>query len=379
MSESLRLLGEVTESLSYYEEAMSEYNSNFPQRQGLFPDEFQSAVNNTLVNTTDLIHDGRKLRLPQLVPVEQYSWLNAEEYERRFPSETSENAVRHYTHIPGVQPGEDVKRGLLELAQKRGILVFDFPDTDSEYIERVVTTLKELEISTGSVDLLGTQTYFGGKVSLKHGYNPDIPVKSLHQAFSEMVELGIVKSSEILDGASYTQTIEREEAGRLFAIYEKAFEKLNHHPCRQGLSPEEFLRVLSDEPEIAKLRYNQNGETSTLMILGDDLSKYPWLNQEFYQKQYPDEYNKAQILYFPALYTDPERQGEVNSEYVVNLISQMVEFGNNEIIVAFDCCDINVGFLDKYIEELVNKTPQANLYFDNLGTQKYVSIPLSIK
>ena len=54
----------------------------------------------------------------------------------------------------------------------------------------------------------------------------------------------------------------------------------------------------------------------------------------------------------------------------------MVEYGNNEIIVAFDCCDINVGFLDAYIEALVNATPQASIAFDTLGTQHYAAVRL---
>lgn len=136
------------------------------------------------------------------------------------------------------------------------------------------------------------------------------------------------------------------------------------------------MDVMTNDPETAKLRFSVGGQTATLMILGDNLGKYDWINPEFFAGKYPIEYAARQILYFPALYTDTEMQGEANSEHVVNLIAQMVEYGNNEIIVAFDCCDINVGFLDAYIEALVNATPQASISFSNLGAQQYAAVRL---
>jgi hypothetical protein len=181
----------------------------------------------------------------------------------------------------------------------------------------------------------------------------------------------------ILNGASYVQNITSEDAKRMYPHYEAAFQKLNTHPCRQGLAPEEFMEVMTNDPETAKLRFSIDGQTATLMVLGDNLDNYDWINPQFYAATYPEEYDARQILYFPALYTDTAMQGEATTEHVVNLIAEMVQYGNNEIIVAFDCCDINVGFLDVYIEALVNATPQANISFDTLGTQHYAAVHLS--
>jgi hypothetical protein len=104
-------------------------------------------------------------------------------------------------------------------------------------------------------------------------------------------------------------------------------------------------------------------QPATVCLLGEDLDKYPWLNTKFYEREIPAEYASRQILYFPAIATDPQHQGEHKTADVVNLIAQMVEYGNNEIVVAFDCCDFNkdVFPLAAVLEDLINATPEANI------------------
>ncbi len=349
-------------------------NINSPQRQGMDEDEFSAGMLDPSVLKTEISGIG----IPQLAPTEQYSWLNTSHYELLFPQEAKRKALLHYVDIIGIEPSDEVKGGLLKLAENEGVIVFDHADIDEAYPERIKKTLGSLGIESSGVIEVGTQVYFGGKVRLKRGHNSRKPIKSLHDAFGGMVKEGIVPVEATLNGATYAQNIELVEAGRLYEIYANAFQELNHHPCRQGLAPQEFFDVVTSEPESAKLRFNVNGRTVTLMILGDDLSKYPWIREDFYRQTYPEEYMRRQILYFPALCTDPKAQGEAYSEHIVNLIADMVEYGNNEIIVAFDCCDLNDGFLDKYIETLVNNTPEASLLFDRLGEQKYRAFKLSI-
>lgn len=376
MSERMVVSPEIDFKL--YDQTLESVNSVFPQRQGLSEEEFAEAIIDPTVVKSNVRHEqGGSFEVPQLCKVETFSWLNGDFYAAAFPDAHEKDAIRHFTDIKGEVLSDNVSNEILAMAERGGVLVFDFPDVDADYPERVKSMLTNLGVESSLPVELGTQAYFAGKVRLKAGFRSGEAIKGLHQSFSEMIDKGIIAAEQHQQGASYAQTIDKNEARRLYPIYESAFRVLNQHPCRQGLNPDEFYAVMTEEEESAKLIYRVDGEVSTLLIFGDDLSKYPWINAPYYKSKFPEEYDGKQIMYFPALCTDPKKQGDANSEHVINLIAQMVEYGNNEIVVAFDCCDVNDGFLDKYIEFLVNKTPEANLYFERLGTQRYMAYELS--
>jgi hypothetical protein len=135
--------------------------------------------------------------------------------------------------------------------------------------------------------------------------------------------------------------------------------------------------MATKDEEVAKLVYSQNGQAQSMCILGEDLSKFEWLNPEFYRGHYPEEYAHHQIAYFPAIATDPSKQGQHNSEAMINLIAEICEAGDNEILVAFDACDINKGFLDKLLENMINETPEAAIKFSVIDQQRYGALKLS--
>jgi hypothetical protein len=201
-----------------------------------------------------------------------------------------------------------------------------------------------------------------------------------------MMEDGTLDPRTLFEGASYQSTVSEIQAERMRELYEKAFEVLNDHPCRQGIDDEEFRRLMVEDDEVAKLVCNvqvggdgeEFAEVATVCLLGEDLDKYPWLRTDFYEREIPEEYGNKQILYFPAIATDPQFQGEHKTADVVNLIAQMVEYGNNEIVVAFDCCDFNKDVLPlaSMLEDLINATPEASIKFEIIGMQTYAAIQL---
>lgn len=365
---------DLPDSYDVYTELLSGLNSISPQRIGFSKDELVSAISNPDVAKTDILLGPRQYLIPQLAHVGEFSWLNEEYFSDKFPVESQERAIKHFLYIPGLEPGDEVVQSIYELSKQEGIVVVDYPDSDNEYLEKVLWFLDGIKVGFDDPIELGTQTYYAGKVKLKDGYKPDLPIKNFRQAFNEMIQMGLIPREQIATGASYSSSIDISEAQRIYPFYKKAFQRLNKHPCRQGLSPDEFFEVTVNKKDIAKLKYCEDDDVATMLIFGDDLSEYPWLNQAFYKQIYPVELENRQIMYFPALYTDIRKRGDINSQHVVNLIAKMCQHGNNEIIVAFDCCNMNRGFLNKYIEDLVNQTPEASLKFNELSVQKYVAI-----
>lgn len=386
--EELTVTPEVVSNFNVYQKVLEPSNAVSPQNLGLGISEYANALADPDVVHTYISDElGTVSPIPHLSPLHVYDWLNEEHYEQQFPDEASSGTLRHLLNLPNLDPSGEVRMALQDLAAKEGVLLFDFPERDIEAVDRVEQLLREQGIEHEQFQELGTQTYYAGKVHLKRtGYNPDQPILGLREAFEKMLADGTLNPSALLEGASYQSTVCEAQAEHMRVLYEKAFAVLNNHPCRQGIDDVEFRRLMVEDAEVAKLVCNvvvgENGETfaqvATVCLLGDDLGKYPWLNVDFYKHEIPAEHDRKQILYFPAIATDPEHQGEHKTAEVVNLIARMVEYGNNEIVVAFDCCDFNkdVFPLAEILEQLINATPEASIKFEIIGMQRYMAVKL---
>lgn len=366
---------EVRDDFGRYDHTLRHLNNAFPQKQGLMQDEYTEMVNDPRVVSTPVMPiDGSAFLVPQLAPVEAYSWLNADFYARRYPAETAQSDIMHFQDMPGVIPGIQVVQGIQRLARSEGRLIYDYPDTKPGYPDTLRGFLSSVGVHVDEVEELGTQTYFAGKVRLERGVDPAQAIMSLSEACKLMQD---EPSTDIGESTEYIEVVDEENLERMQQCYSEAFSVLNNHPCRQGLTPEEFREVAVDQPQTAKLVHKTGSKITSMCVLGDDLSLYPWLNQEFYATRFPEETQNNQILYFPAMATDPENMGARNAEKIVSFIAKMLDRGNNEAIIAFDCCDVNVGFLDVYLDEIINKTPEAGISFETLGVQHYGSMKLS--
>lgn len=353
-----------------YRTVMEGLNSISPQYQGLDGQELAIALTSPAVVKTDIGTEDEPCPLPQLSPLENYSWLNKEFYEKRF----GDVPIRHLQDLPGIQPGEAVIEGLQNLADQHGVLVFDYPDADPDYPERIKQYLAQAGIEGGEVEELGGQNYFAGKISLKAGFDPQKPILTLAESFESLKAKGI--GADRQNGATFYTSMDPDVVKSIFPAYQAAFEKIQDNPCRQGYNLEEFEAETTQNEKSAKLVYNVDGEPSSICVFGDNLDEYPWLNTNVYRDLFPQEYDNEQIFYFPAIATDPEKRGAMNTKPLIQYICKMLGEGNNEAIIAFDCCDDNAEFLPQFIELFVNPTPEAELHFNQIGRQKYAAIRL---
>lgn len=367
-----------------YLEHVNLINNLSPQQQGLSEEEYIAAVRNPhTVNAIVSSPEHGEGCLPQFGPIENYSWLNADYYERQFPDEAAQDSIRHFAELSDIKPSEEVLQGIHELAEKQGVLVFDYPDRGEEenqaFLQKIYGYIEDAGAKAVTERELGTQTYFAGKTSVET-HDPDEHNLSLNESFAELGELSVERKDGSHKGAvDYEAIVDPDTLPGLYEGFSEAFATLNDHPCRQGLDPEEFYEMVTEDPEIAKLLYKDDrlGPT-TLCMLSDQLEKYPWLNKQYFVDKFPQEAADKSLLYFPAIATDPSKKGEAFAGHIVDFIEEMAVHGNMEPVIAFDCCDMNVGFLDVYLERLINNTPRAEVKFDIIGRQKYAAIKLDV-
>jgi len=357
-----------------------EYANNSPQSQGLTQEEYVNAVSDPEVSTTDVVYEGREFAIPQLSTVTANQWLNNEFYHSKFPADYESGSLLHYVDIPNVIPGEKVTARLKELALNEGVLVFDYPTTDKDYPVRIQNLLSSLGINQHEVEPLGTQTYFAGQVTLKKDLvEPISPIASFGEAFQHVISDGEFDEARFQDGASVQMLVGKEDAEHMLTFYERAYEVLNNDPCTQGLDPEEFMAMMTEDETVTKIVRTVDGKITALCLLENDLSKLSWINSDYYQQRYADKYKAGQVVYFPGLAADPTGDVGNNTQEMVSLIAELAYKSNNEFLVVFDCCDKNTGFLDAFLEAMINETPQANIKIESIAAQKYCAIRTSVK
>ena len=362
-----------------YAGLIAEYGRLSPQHQGLTAQEFAEALDDPAVAKTTVIQGEEQLQIPQLAPVERNHWLNAGFYATTFPDEYSRGDVLHFVDIPGVKPGAEVQARLKGLAANRGVVVFDYPTSDPEYPNRVRSFLGQTGIQTGDVQLLGSQTYFAGQTKLLRRQYPLPPPTDLATTYEQAVADGIYDESRRENGVSVVRRVDEVQAQRMLRFYEDAYQVLNDHPCKQGLSPQEFMEIMTEYDHVPKVINTVDGTIVALCLLDTNLQELSWVNADFYSHKYPEKTATDQVTWFPGLAADPASEVVHNTEAMVGLISELGELGNNDMLVVFDAGDMNTGFLDKFLEKLINNTPQASVAINPIAVQRYCAIQTELK
>ena len=366
-------------SYEAYTSLLDAYGQLSPQHQGLTRGDFEAALEDPTVTKVTIPHGEEEVQVPQLSPVERIHWLNAGFYARTFPDEFATGDVLHYVDFPDIAPDAGVQARIRELARKRGILVFDYPTADPEYPDRVNHLLAQSGVRASSSQVLGTQTYFAGQTRLVRKDYPLAPAADLAATYERALADGIYDESQRQNGVSLVRRVDDDQAQRMYRFYEDAYEVLSDHPCNQGLSPDEFLEVMTEKDTVPKIVNTVDGRIVALCLLDNNLSDLSWVNTEFYQRKYPDKMAARQTMWFPGLAADPTSEVVHNTEAMVGLIAELGELASNDILVVFDCGDMNTGFLDKFLERTINATPQADVDIQSIAAQRYVAIQTELK
>jgi hypothetical protein len=371
---------ELSETSSYnyarYSHLTQEYGLQSPQHQGLARDEFEAAIIDPNVASTTVETPQGNFSFPQLSPLEQNGWLNTKYYEKKYAGPYEKGDVMFYVDLPSITPGEAVKNRLSELADRGGVIVFDYPMTDEDYPKRVDAVLDELGITAESTEVLGDQTYYMGQTFLKRTDDKGRDALGFDAAYNAVIADGSYDTARIQNGASLWNQIDETKAQELRQFYDAAYETLKDQPCEQGLTPEEFKEMLTDRTDVAKIVNSVDGEIVSLVLLDNKLDKLSWVNSEYYKQNYPEKFENGQIMWFPGLAADPGRPESMNTQVMVDLIAQLGERGGNAITVVFDCCDKNKGFLDAFLNVMINATPYAGVDIQPIAVQRYMAVRL---
>lgn len=365
---------DIPDGYGAYVDLLRPMNEGHPQYQGLQPEEFASAIEDERTLFSEVDNYGETVRIPQLVSIDHFEWLNNPRYEREFP-EAVGTGIYHFTHIPGLEPSQQVLDGIKDITDRGGKIVFDYPSQREEYKDGILDTFANAGVEVESIDDIARQTYYSGGVRLiRTEEREDYPPVGMADAFKLLEENNTYDPSRYENGASLATIISKTDATNMYSFYETAYTGLNTEEfCSQGIPKEEFLEMCEDET-VAKIINTDDGEIVSLMFLDNDLEKLTWVNDDFYRDLFREKYDNGQVMWFPGLAANPNKKSGFNTQVMVDLGTELIEAGRNEIVVVFDTGILNTGFLDKFLSDMINATQQVRIDMKTIATQSYCAV-----
>ncbi len=363
------------EQFEAYRSLFSELRQTHPQRCELARREFDRAVEDEATVCGDVELDGIEVAVPQLVRVDVIDWLNADFFQRTYPEAHASGTLFHLTLWPDIDVPSDVLIALKDLAVRGGTLVLDGPSTGTWSVRTALDRLTGA-LGNGVISdqvLLGTQTYWAGPLD-----NPYIDASENPRSLSEAAHaIGRDAATARRSSGSYLRLdLTEQEANSMFDLYAAAYEVLGDHPCAQGVTPEEFRHMMLHEPEMTKLVFQRDGEVESICLITPQLDSLDWINTEFYQARFGDQFDSGRLHWYPAIATDPTSTGARNARSLVELIGELYEAALNPATILFDTPDVNSAFLPPYLEELINGLPHYEVRFEVIAEHEYHAVQL---
>lgn len=363
------------DEFALYRELYSELRHTHPQRCELTRSEFDRAKAHTRTVCDTLSIGGTEVEIPQLVPIEVIEWLNEGYFASKYPEAHERGHLLHLSTWPGHEIGSRALDALADLGGKGAVIVVDGP-ADGSWSVRSSLALLARSVDAarpGDPELLGTQTYWSGPLSNPHVVPSAIPIP-LAQGARSIGRDSIAGGGAT--GAFSRLDLSRSEAAAMYELYAAAYEVLGDHPCAQGVTPEEFLNMMLDDPRMSKLVFQREGIVQSICLITPDIASLDWVNLEFYSERFAGELESERLHWYPAIATDPTSAGARNAVSIVELIGDLYEEVRNPARILFDTPDINSEFLPAYLEELINALPHYEVGFEVIGRHEYHAVRL---
>lgn len=342
---------QMTHSLALYER-YRDY-SDEAVKIGLYGEDLEAAYNNP--NSILLKHADKKgeTYTPLLVPVQQLTWYNMSLLKRVYGEETD---FYYYAHppIPETEESQTIVARAIKEKLDQGAIIFtdQYTGQPDAILDIVSNENGYASENLGGGNQLRTGEVFVAPVNVGvETISQDVP--SIYDVYRQCIEDGEIKPDP-QNGVSLVQTIEDDDAERIWEIYENPFDKLTEeHPMNAGFTKTELLDILSD-PNVAKIINRVEGKISTLCFFVQDFDQCSWFNKKYYKEQYPEYYNTNNILIFPGIVTDEHLQGSLFSLPIMSLVTKLFVKRGSNMLITFECTETSATYIPKIVTFAIN-------------------------
>jgi len=167
----------------------------------------------------------------------------------------------------------------------------------------------------------------------------------------------ITKSKvEILDSI-----MDYKDQEKLWYLYHTAFRKLNENsPSRQSFTMGEFMKLMGDGEMTKFILRDIDGKIVGLGLATNNLSKVPWISQDFFRKRYPLHFENRIVYYIECLVVS----GGLKPFSGLTLLASMIDYFPGGSVGCFDFSERNNGSMPIFVERAGAKKAKRGTLLD---------------
>jgi hypothetical protein len=327
-------------------EAFTEYDTRYRELSrmdgleitSLAADEFERATGDP--ETTLLEHDS--IIYPVLTPMDNLEWYNQSYFQKAIAASgrDPETPLYYYDHLSDLyqkSPAnyiEVIAPALAALASKGAVIGLDHLNTHEqatfEELETILSAsgVRQSEDIMAAFDPTARHFNIASETRLTNPAN----IRSDALTFWEAADL---IEADLGEGVSLEPTLSDKEFEQIWPFYQQRFSELTDSDPLVAISPKEELLAMARNEQLIKAVQRIGGKVACMCIYGD-VREFPWANQEYYQKRYPEEYEQGGVLFFPGTITDPNSDG--NALKVMAPVGRLVNAaGIERSLMTFVC------------------------------------------
>ncbi len=347
-----------------------------PQLEGLTEEEVRLSIEDPFTIKGAIGEGEERTEIPAIVPIGYSGWYNPSFYNG------VEADVRVYFAAP---PGVEISSLREELVSRypgKSIVIFyDCADGSARRAELEDLVMKAgLSCEPVTLGIKGeeaTLTQFAGPARVKdrEGMRP-----APQQSFSEAV--AVSQRAEHTDMTREARTVSKpisdEEFEQIWDFYAPSFEKLNSgHPLVQSFDRDSLREMLDSEHSITAV-VCADGQIVSLAFLSP-IEECPWLDGEYYKKEYPAEYFTGNIIHMPTVVTDERYRGQDKTTLLFRELVDVVVESGNDLIFLGECNDFTVDIIPVLADAFfAAKESRMSLDWSVAGVYKYGAIRVQV-
>lgn len=320
-------------------------------RIGLFGEDLEKAMKDP--ETTMLVYETESkhtAHIPILIPTNKLEWYNNEFLTRLYGQDAP---ILYYSHppIPTDERAEEMIREKIREKLNRGaIVISEKYDGKNGMLDKLLNSLDSdyvveaphIDGHESRVDTFIGEAKFNGVDNVKQA-------PSFYEVYQREVQAGSLESDSE-DGVSVVESIEGQDAERLWEIYENPFDELGiNHPTLAGFDKKTFQEILKD-PAVTKIVNKVDGKISTLCIFVQDFDQCPWFNASYYRDNYPEYFETSNIFIFPGIVSDENMRGNNYASDVIKLAIELFSKRDTYGILTFECTEISSQYVPKIVK-----------------------------
>lgn len=335
-------------------------NGESPQCLGLSAEDKTKVLEDP--RTVFVEEDGNKV--PVLVPIDLLYWYNHDYLRSHFGTED----IYYFAHpdLSQKESHEKAYNQVAEFAEKGSVILYDTVTSGKSVYGDLEHELSQQGKEYRRVPITkdGRQRFlyqYDGKIIIsEEGSKQFKKAPPVYEVYEAAVARGDI-TVDAEKGPALKDVIDGEEAEKLWAIYQKPFERLSDsHPINSGFDKAEFLKILKD-PEAVKAIYREKGEITTLALFVNNLEHCSWLDARYYKSKYPEALETDNHFIFPGIVTDELKRGASYSVPLMQLLAKVQAMRESPAIISFECTDISYKYIPRIVRFAVSRSGVAKV------------------